>query len=107
MNTEKIGMVLVVLKLVSVSLLLFVLLQLMYVGDKIISEKYDVETADAMRAAFYLGGMIGGCVMVVIGLLRACMDGLIDLCVFGLKRIRDHITGESHKQPTHPDWRQT
>jgi len=78
--------------------------KMMYVGNGIITETHDAETTDLVRAAFYLGGMIGVFVMVAAVMIRSLMDVGIDLCIAGLKRVRDHITGANRKQPTKPDW---
>lgn len=90
------------IKLVATSILLFVLLQLMYVGYHLISEKYDQEIVDMAQAAFYLGGMIGVAAMMVIMTARSIMDTAVDLGIRGLKLLKDHITGEKQKHSTQP-----
>lgn len=107
MEREKIMVVVMVLKLVAVLILLAALLQMMYVGNHAVVENYDEETIDLVRAAFYLGGLIGVVAMTAYVLIRSLMDVGIGMCVGGLKRVRDHITGENRKQPTQPDWTQS
>lgn len=85
------------LKFIAILILLFALLQLAYVGETLISEKYDSEVVEVMRAAFYLGGLLGGTAMVTLTLARSMMGVCVDLCVCGLKYLKDRITGENQK----------
>ena len=101
---NKVMVAMVGLKLVAVLIMLGALLQLAYVSDRIISETYDTEIIDMVRAAFYLGVMIGVVAMMVVESARSVMGVAADLFVDGLKYVRDHITGEKQKQATQPDW---
>ena len=88
------------IQLIMTLIILFVLLHLAYVGDHLISEKYDSEIVDMAQAAFYLGGMIGGVAMVAITTARSVMGVAADLCVRGLKLLKAHITGETQNHST-------
>ena len=101
---NKVMVAMVGLKLVAVLILLGALLQFVYVGNHLISEKYDTEIVDMVRAAFYLGVMIGVVAMLVVESARSVVGVAADLFVDGLKYVRDHITGEKQKQATQPDW---
>lgn len=101
---NKVMVAAVVIKFVAVLILLFALLQMAYVGERIMSENYDTETVDVVQAAFYLGLLIGLAAMMVIEAARSVVGVAVELCVDGLKWMRDHLTGEKRKQPTQPDW---
>lgn len=103
-TADKILVATVVLKLVSALIVVYAMLQIAYVGNGIITETCDEETVDLVQAAFYLGGMIGVFAMMAVVLMRSLLNDGIDLCVAGLKWVRDRITGENRKHPTHPDW---
>lgn len=89
------------IQLIIVLILLFALLQLAYVGQHLISEKYDSEIVDLAQAAFMLGGMIGVVAMMAITTARSIMGVFVDLFIRGLKYVKDHITGENQKHQTH------
>lgn len=101
---SKIMVAVVILKLVAVLIVLGALLQMAYVGERIMSENYDTETVEVVRAAFYLGLLIGIVAMMVIETARSVLGVAVELFVDGLKSVRDHITGAKQKQATQPDW---
>ena len=88
------------IELIVILILISALLQLMYVGNHLISEKYEQEIVDVAQAAFYLGGMIGVVAMMAITTARSIMGVAVDLGIRGLKLLKDQITGETQKTST-------